>query len=164
MYLAPSGERLRSFGDVAAAGRELVAEARALADVVIIDTPPALATNDASELIPASDAVVVVSRVDKTTTDGARRTRFLLDRLSAPVAGVVAVGVAEHPSSYGSYYTTSERGRGRKTRGGRHVRPDASAPTSADADGAQATRPENGGHTPIPLGTAEPTPESESQV
>lgn len=113
VFLAPSGARLRNFGDVAAAGRNVVAEARGLADVVIIDTPPALATNDASELIPAADAVIVVSRLDKTTADGARRTRFLLDRLSAPVAGVVVVGVPEQSASYGygAYYTTPDRSR-----------------------------------------------------
>jgi Mrp family chromosome partitioning ATPase len=149
VFLAPSGERLRSFGDVAAAGRELVAEARQLADVVIIDTPPALATNDASELIPATDAVVVVARIDKTTTDGARRTRFLLDRLSAPVAGVVVVGAAEAPGTYGSYgayYTTPERGRRRK-QGGNHVRSES----------------DNGGHAPVAIEKAAPTPESESK-
>lgn len=117
VFLAPSGSRLRTFGDVAAAGREMVREARGLADVVIIDTPPALATNDASELIPAVDAVVVVARIDKTTTDGARRTRFLLDRLSAPVAGVLVVGVSESSGAYAdysSYYTTPTKRRGRK--------------------------------------------------
>ena len=105
--IAPSGSKLRSFGDVAAAGRDLVEQARALADVVIIDTAPLLATNDASELIPACDAVVVVSRIGKTTADGARRTRFLLERLGAPVAGVVAVGVPDSHGSYASYYTHS---------------------------------------------------------
>lgn len=118
VFLAPSGSRLRNFGDVAAVGRQMVSEARQLADVVIIDTPPALATNDASELIPAVDAVVVVARIDKTTSDGARRTRFLLDRLSAPAAGVVAVGVSERAgtyAAYGSYYTTPEKGRRRRS-------------------------------------------------
>lgn len=166
VYLAPSGERLRGFGDVAAAGRDLVAEARGLADVVIIDTPPALATNDASELIPASDAVVVVARIDKTTSDGARRTRFLLDRLSAPAAGIVVVGVADAPGSYGAYYTTAEQGRRRKQVGGRHLPPEvstASEPAAATAD-RPPSHPGNGGHAPIALGGAEPTPESESQA
>lgn len=167
VYLAPSGERLRSFGDVAAAGRDLVAEARKLADVVIIDTPPALATNDASELIPASDAVVVVARIDKTTSDGARRTRFLLDRLSAPVAGVVVVGAAEAPGShgeYGRYYTTPERGRRRKRSEGSHLPSD---PSSKDPDTPNDDRsppqPENGGHAPISLGSGEREPESKPQ-
>ena len=131
--VAPSGDQLRNLGDVAAAGRILVEEARSLADVVIIDTPPLLATNDASELIPAVDAVVIVSRVGKSTSDGARRTRFLLDRLGAPVAGVIVVGVAERAGAYGSYYRTeigakdSTRGR-RRDRSSDEVDPDAEIP------------------------------------
>lgn len=116
VFLAPSGDRLRSFGDVSAAGRALVEEARKLADVVIIDTPPLLATNDASELIPAVDAVVVVSRLNRTTTDAARRTRFLLDRLGAPVSGVVVVGAEDVADSYATYYTSPGEGSRRAVR------------------------------------------------
>ena len=82
--VAPSGTSLRSLGDVANAGRALVQEARSLADVVLIDTPPILATNDATELIPAADAVVVVARVGNTSVDGAKRTHRLLDRPRPP--------------------------------------------------------------------------------
>jgi Mrp family chromosome partitioning ATPase len=105
--LAPSGQSLRSLGDVANAGRALVSRARELADVVLIDTPPLLATNDATELIPASDAVVVVARVGRTSLDSARRTHRLLERLSAPAAGVVLVGVPSAESGYSSYYTST---------------------------------------------------------
>lgn len=104
--IASSGSSMRSFGDVANAGRALVAEARTLADVVIIDTAPILATNDATELIPAVDAVVIVSRVGKTSADSAKRTHTLLERLSAPAAGVVLVGSSTGGSSYSSYYTS----------------------------------------------------------
>ena len=140
--IAPSGSKLRSFGDVAAAGRDLVEQARGLADVVIIDTAPLLATNDASELIPACDAVVVVSRIGKTTADGARRTRFLLERLGAPVAGVVAVGVPDSHGSYASYYTHSaehldDSGRRRTRRERRSARTfDASEGASFPVDQA----------------------------
>lgn len=102
--IAPSGMSLRSLGDVANAGRALVHEARDLADVVIIDTPPMLATNDATELIPAADAVVTVVRMGKTTADGARRSHNLLQRLSAPAAGVVVNGASGGESAYSSYY------------------------------------------------------------
>lgn len=104
--IAASGSSMRSFGDVANAGRALVAEARKLADVVIIDTAPILATNDATELIPAADAVVIVSRVGKTSADSAKRTHTLLERLSAPAAGVVLIGGSAGASSYAGYYTS----------------------------------------------------------
>ncbi len=102
--VAPSGSTLRSFGDVANAGRALVTRARELADVVLIDTPPILATNDATELVPASDAVVIVARVGKTSLDGAKRTHRLLERLSAPAAGVVLLGGSSTEQSYSRYY------------------------------------------------------------
>jgi hypothetical protein len=108
LTIAPSGSTLRSLGDVANAGRALVEAARELADIVLIDTPPILATNDATELIPAVDAVVLVARVGRTSLDSAQRTHRLLDRLSAPAAGVVLVGVAGAESRYySSYYTTT---------------------------------------------------------
>jgi capsular exopolysaccharide synthesis family protein len=105
VWVAPSGEGLRNLGDLAAGGRDMVAQARALADVVIIDTAPILATNDAAELIPSCDAVVLVARIGKTTVDVARRTRDLLERLGAPVAGVVAIGVPPADDTYAKYYT-----------------------------------------------------------
>jgi capsular exopolysaccharide synthesis family protein len=106
VQVAPSGSALRSFGDVANAGRALVGQARELADVVIIDTAPILATNDATELIPAVDAVVVVARAGKTSADSARRTKTLLERLAAPTAGVVLIGTTGAEGSYADYYTT----------------------------------------------------------
>ena len=118
--VAPSGSKLRSFGDVAAAGRDMVDQARELADLVIIDTAPILATNDASELIPACDAVIIVSRVGKTTADSARRTRALLERLGAPVSGVVAVAVPDSDTAYSSYYHSAAPVETR--RGGRRAR------------------------------------------
>lgn len=104
--IAASGSSMRNFGDVANAGRALVEEARGLADVVIIDTAPLLATNDATELIPSADAVVVVARVGRTSADSAQRTRTLLERLSAPAAGIVLIGVSSGDSSYAYYYTS----------------------------------------------------------
>ena len=143
--IAPSGSKLRSFGDVAAAGRELVDQARQLADVVIIDTAPLLATNDASELIPACDAVVVVSRIGKTSRDSSRRTRFLLERLGAPVAGVVAVGVPDSDTSYASYYTAAAAEGGRRGSAARQARSGLPGGTRGGPGGRSGQR-RNPGH------------------
>lgn len=61
-------------------------------DVVIVDTPPILVCNDASEMIPGADAVLVVCRVGSTTAEAAERCSELLARLRAKVIGVVMVG------------------------------------------------------------------------
>jgi capsular exopolysaccharide synthesis family protein len=107
VYLAPDGGGLRHLGDLAADGPRLIARARQLADIVIIDTAPILATNDASEMIHSVDAVVVVCRSGSTTTEAARRTRTLLERLSTPVVGVTLVGVPDTEASYSGYYTST---------------------------------------------------------
>ena len=65
---------------------------RSLVDVLIVDTPPLLVCNDASELIPAADAVVAVCRVGGTTADAAERCAEVLRRLRANAIGVVMVG------------------------------------------------------------------------
>jgi capsular exopolysaccharide synthesis family protein len=90
---------------VATKGAHLLAQARSLADVVIMDTAPLLVVSDAAELLPEVDAVVLVARVHRTTRDSARRTFELLERAEIPVLGVVLVGT-EGPgvAFYGRHY------------------------------------------------------------
>ena len=102
--IASNGAPLDNFGEVAAAGRALVAEARKLADIVIIDTAPLLVAHEATELIPAADTVVVVCRSGQTTREDAGRARELLTRLGASVAGVVLIGAPESDTGYSTYY------------------------------------------------------------
>lgn len=92
--------------DVVDHGHSLVAAARQLADVVIIDTPPTVATNEASVLLPVVDAVLVVCRVGRTTTEAALRMSELMARLGAAVLGIVLVGV---PQPVGSWRYYSDR-------------------------------------------------------
>ena len=72
----------------------LIAEARELADVVLIDAPPVLQSNDAIDLLPHVDGVVVVARLGRTTVSQALRTTDLLRR-----SGTTALGVVEISSS-----------------------------------------------------------------
>jgi capsular exopolysaccharide synthesis family protein len=71
----------------------IVAEARRMADVVLVDCAPLLGASDAMEVLPHADAVLIVTRVGRTSEEHARRVAELLDRLSVPVTGVVLVGV-----------------------------------------------------------------------
>ncbi len=108
VFLAPSGPGLKNLGLVSSAGPQLIQDARELADLVIIDTAPSLATNEASEMLAECDAVVLISRVGRTRVDAAKRTRALLDRLGSTVLGVVLVGAGDDASTYyGSYYTSN---------------------------------------------------------
>jgi capsular exopolysaccharide synthesis family protein len=99
-----SGTPVPNPAELFARGHHVLQEATRLADVVIFDTPPILVINDASELLPLVDTVVLTCRSGRTTVDAAERTGELLARLGGPVAGVVLVGSTEAPSSRGHYY------------------------------------------------------------
>ena len=85
----------------------MISSARSRFDVVILDTAPLLTANDAIELVGAADLVLLVARPDLSTTDTAQRSMDLLNRLDAPLAGVVLVAVAEGANEY---YYYSQRG------------------------------------------------------
>ena len=91
VQLVPSGSFPTWPGQLlgSSAMRSALEEARGLADVVLVDTPPLLSEGDAAQLIPSVDSVVVVARSGKITTDTARRAGEMLQRLRAPVGGVV---------------------------------------------------------------------------
>lgn len=69
--------------------RSAISDARKRADIVILDTPAILVDSDATTLLSDVDAVVVVARAGKTTTQVAERATELLKRFGAPVVGVV---------------------------------------------------------------------------
>jgi capsular exopolysaccharide synthesis family protein len=85
----------------------LVEAAKGLADVVVFDTGPLLATNEASALTPHIDAVLLVARTGKTNMENARRATEQLTRLQAMVAGVALIGTGA--SRTYSYYDPLRR-------------------------------------------------------
>jgi len=90
---------------VAQAQRQIIAQARQRVDVVILDTAPLLTTNDATEIVGAVDQVVLVARAESTTHDEAQRAAAVLQRVNAPVVGVVLVGVSSASNDYYYYYS-----------------------------------------------------------
>ncbi len=110
--IAPSGAPVEHPGELIAHGPELIALATTLADVVIVDTAPLLATDDASALMPVVDEVVVVCRAGRTPNEAASLASELLNRLDAPVVGVAIIGASRPPSAR-SYYRSDYRARHR---------------------------------------------------
>lgn len=127
-------------------GAGFLAEARTLADVVIVDTPPVLEINDANELAPYVDAVAVACRVGATSETAATRTADLLHRLAAPLRGVVLVGATEHRAK-GYYYGYGN--------------------AEADTAGGRGDTPSRNRSRPAPppwlSGTAAPPPAADTQ-
>ena len=101
--------------DIVRHQRALIARARERYDVVLLDTAPLLATNDAAAVLPAVDLVLLVAREGQTSREAAEETRELLRRRRANVAGVVltdAVGFGGsryyYKYRYGNYYWGTE--------------------------------------------------------
>lgn len=94
--------------------KTLIEDAAALADYVLIDTPPVLVVADALSLIGLADAVIVCSRISSTTIEEARQVRTLLQRIGAHTLGVVAGGVRASKrrryDNYG-YFVSGKPGR-----------------------------------------------------
>jgi Mrp family chromosome partitioning ATPase len=91
--LITAGTQLERPSSLPARMGDLITQARELADIVLIDSAPMLRANDAIDLIPFVDTVLVASYVGRATSDQARQTSGLLARTRAPVIGVALVGV-----------------------------------------------------------------------
>jgi Mrp family chromosome partitioning ATPase len=89
---------------VVAAQRQVVAAARGRFDVVLLDTAPLLAANDAVELVSSADVILLVARAGMTKSDNAEHCIDLLNRLDVPLAGVVLTGLTTASNDYYYYY------------------------------------------------------------
>lgn len=84
---------------------ELVAELSTRYDRVVIDSAPTLAVSDALVLSTFANAVIYVVKSDSTPFHNARTGIQRLQRVNAPITGVVLNQVQLHKASkYGSYY------------------------------------------------------------
>ena len=61
-------------------------------DVLLIVTPPLLATGDAMTIAPHADALIVVAGVDRVAREALVETRRVLDRCPTFTLGVIAMG------------------------------------------------------------------------
>ena len=76
-------------------------------DHVVVDTPPVEMVTDAVVLAAQADAVLLVAKASRTTRHALRRTRDVLVRARAHIAGVVVNEV--EPRRYSYYYGSYER-------------------------------------------------------
>lgn len=90
------------------------------ADVLVLDTPPALAVTDAIVLAPHVDGVVLVIRAGRTRPEWAQEARATFERIGVRVIGVVLNDADLGDSYYYRHYYrryTERRGRdGRRIR------------------------------------------------
>lgn len=78
----------------------VLALARAQADFVLVDTPPAGVLADAALLAPRLEGMLLVVSAGRTKRDLARRAREQLERVNANLLGVVLTDVREDDKLY----------------------------------------------------------------
>jgi capsular exopolysaccharide synthesis family protein len=98
--------------------RWLLDQLEGKADLVIIDTPPALVVSDAIPLFERASGVVVIGRVDETTKDAMRRLTKVVLTAGGMLLGVVATGARGSGlygygyGAYGGYAPDADAGDG----------------------------------------------------
>ena len=70
--------------------KQVLAQAEATYDLVVIDTPPVLVVSDAIPLISIASGVLAVSGLGVSTRSSAADLAEQLDRIGAPTLGLVA--------------------------------------------------------------------------
>jgi capsular exopolysaccharide synthesis family protein len=85
------------------AAQDLIEEAKDLADIVIIDSPPLTEVIDALPLVQMTDDVVMVVRLGRTHINKLTRLGELLGQYNIRPAGFALVGVS--PAAEYGYYT-----------------------------------------------------------
>lgn len=173
--LVPAGTPTDHAAQLFTRARRLIDASRQQADVVLIDTPPYLVANDAAQLVPFVDAVLVVLRGRRTSHEAAGLVAEQLDRYSVPVVGLVLVDIDQTAVRYGGYYDRAgadedDPGSPRRWRPGRRGaeerRPTA---TMLPANGATPDAPSPGTPAPAPDPEAsfpdgsQPDPEPEAE-
>ena len=81
----------------------VIDEARAMADVVLVDVPPLGTVNDPVTLANLVDGVVLVARLGQTTRDASRRTLGVLNNIDARILGIVVTAAPASEGYYGTY-------------------------------------------------------------
>jgi Mrp family chromosome partitioning ATPase/capsular polysaccharide biosynthesis protein len=109
VHLAQAGTSTQHPGALMGLVGRYVAEATELADVVLVDAPPALVASDAVDLMPTVQAVVVVVREGRTSRADAERLSTLLSQLRVPCVGVVQVAARDAGAAYFKSEATKRR-------------------------------------------------------
>jgi capsular exopolysaccharide synthesis family protein len=93
----------------------ILEQAKAVYDLIVIDTPPLTAVSDAFPLLRKVDGVIIVGRVGRNRRDVAERLHETLASVGAPLLGVIANGVKAsgldaYSYSYSYDYASTDSG------------------------------------------------------
>ena len=118
LHVLPAGAPARHAADLIGRGlMQLIEEASADYDLVIVDAPPLLGFAEPLQMATAVDGVVVVARAGRTTRKAVATVLATLNRVRAKTVGLVLNEVYRELSEsyyyydhYRSYYRTPESG------------------------------------------------------
>ncbi len=79
---------------------DLLAEARELADFVVVDTAPLGEVSDALRIVQSVDEIIVVARLGNTDRSSLAVARDLIERSGLTPSGLIVLGAAHVSSSY----------------------------------------------------------------
>ena len=85
---------------------EVLAQLKAEADILLVDSPPIIAVADAAILAAKVDGVLLVVQANKTRRDLAKRAKVMLQKANANLLGVVLNNVKMDTSMYRYYAET----------------------------------------------------------
>jgi len=106
LHILPAGPPSRKASDLVGRGLvELLAEASADFDLVLLDAPPLLGFAEPLQMATAVDGVIVVARAGQTTRKAVATVLATLNRLRAKVVGVVLNEVHRELSDSYTYYS-----------------------------------------------------------
>lgn len=102
----PAGTPVPNPAEIAgsAAMRALIARLASEYDIVLIDTPPLSQATDAAVMGTSADAVILVTRMDRTSREAMRRAAEELRAMGAPVFGTVVIDTNDERDRYGTRY------------------------------------------------------------
>jgi capsular exopolysaccharide synthesis family protein len=115
--------------------RDLLRTLEHQVDLVVIDTPAALAVSDAVPLMQTASGVVLVARMNRSTRDTVQRLHKIIESAHGKLLGAIATGVTTGPGyeKYSqAYYTPAGRPSGKRRRGRRSKE---TPPSAENADG-----------------------------
>jgi polysaccharide biosynthesis transport protein len=105
LFILPAGPPSRRASDLVGRGLvELLAEASAEFDLVMLDAPPLLGFAEPLQMATAVDGVLVVARAGQTSRKAVATVLATLNRLRAKVVGVVLNEVHKELSDSYNYY------------------------------------------------------------
>jgi non-specific protein-tyrosine kinase len=101
--------------------RRVLSQLEAQSELIVVDTPAALAVSDPLALLPEASGIVLVARMDQTRREAIRRLQRIIATADGTLLGVVATGSTRGPGyeSYSYGYAPAPNGHGESSDAGR---------------------------------------------